>query len=110
MRQDHDLAGIEALRFICAFAILLWHYQHFLFSGEYVAAIADEARPAFPLYRLFSPAYNYGYLAVQIFWVISGFIFYRQYAGPITDRKVHFVDFAVRRFSRLYPLHFFTLL
>jgi peptidoglycan/LPS O-acetylase OafA/YrhL len=110
MRQDHDLAGIEALRFVCGFAILLWHYQHFLFSGEYIAAVAEEARPTFPLYQFFLPAYNYGNVAVQIFWVISGFIFYRQYAMSIKDRKVPFVFFAVRRFSRLYPLHLVTLL
>jgi peptidoglycan/LPS O-acetylase OafA/YrhL len=34
-KQNHELVGIEVLRFICAFAILIWHYQHFFFTGEY---------------------------------------------------------------------------
>jgi peptidoglycan/LPS O-acetylase OafA/YrhL len=34
--KDEDaLAGIEPLRFVCAVAVLIWHYQHFMFVGPY---------------------------------------------------------------------------
>jgi peptidoglycan/LPS O-acetylase OafA/YrhL len=109
MKQSHELAGVEVLRFICAFAVLLYHYQHFLFSGAYIDTVADSTRNTFPMYALFLPAYEYGYRAVEVFWVISGFIFYRQYAELVNKGIVGFLDFAIRRFSRLYPLHFVTL-
>jgi peptidoglycan/LPS O-acetylase OafA/YrhL len=98
------------LRFICALAILLWHYQHFFFNGTYDDAHALAIRPGFPFYSVLKLAYEHGAEAVQLFWMISGFIFYRQYADSIGFRHVGVYDFSVRRFSRLYPLHMATLL
>jgi len=110
MKQSHELAGIEVLRFICAFSVLLWHYQHFFFTGAAVETVAASIRDTIPMYALFRPFYEYGFAAVPVFWVISGFIFYRQYAEFVNKGSVGFLDFAFRRFSRLYPLHFVTLL
>jgi peptidoglycan/LPS O-acetylase OafA/YrhL len=110
MKQGYEVAGVEVLRFICAFAVLLYHYQHFLFTGAYIDTVAASTRDTFPMYALFRPFYEYGWAAVQVFWVISGFIFYRQYADLVNKGRVGFLDFAIRRFSRLYPLHFVTLL
>ena len=110
MNRDHELSGIEVLRFICAFAVLFWHYQHFFFSGAFVEVNAEKIRNALPMYALFKPVYLYGFWAVQVFWLISGFIFYRQYANAIINRSIGLSDFVIRRFSRLYPLHFITLL
>jgi peptidoglycan/LPS O-acetylase OafA/YrhL len=55
-------------------------------------------------------AYDHGDLAVPAFWAISGYIFYWRYAQPINSHRSGLADFSVRRFSRLYPLHFSTLL
>ena len=110
MKQDHELAGIEVLRFMSAFAVLIWHYQHFFYSGVPEEAVLAQARDSLPLHTLFLPAYKYGYWAVQVFWLISGFIFYRQYADTVSNRSIGFLDFVLRRFSRLYPLHLVTLL
>jgi peptidoglycan/LPS O-acetylase OafA/YrhL len=110
MKKEHELAGIEVLRFFCAFGVLIWHYQHFFFVGEWDAAEAQIIRPAFPLYHLFSVFYDNGSLAVPFFWVISGFIFYWHYSEKIRDQSVLFPEFLVRRISRLYPLHFVTLI
>jgi len=104
----HELVGIEVLRFLCAFAILVWHYQHFFFVGAVENALV--LRSTFPFYRLLRFAYEDGFWAVKIFWVISGFIFYWRYARPILNRQVGLLEFAARRFSRLYPLHVLTLL
>jgi len=54
--------------------------------------------------------YNQGGLAVPIFWAISGFIFFWKYSQSIYSRKTNFASFFMLRFSRLYPLHFATLL
>src|SRR5258708_27237099 len=110
MKKDHELAGIEILRFVCAFGVLVWHYQHFFFRGAWNAEIGAALRPKLPLYSWFSFFYNNGSLAVPFFWVISGFIFYWHYADIVSSGGVKLRDFSVRRFSRLYPLHFFTLI
>jgi peptidoglycan/LPS O-acetylase OafA/YrhL len=107
--QTHELSGIEILRFICALVILIWHYHHFMFVGEYDDAVGLAIRPALPFYEPLRYAYDGGFWAVDVFWVISGFIFYWRYAKPIFNRRVGPVEFATRRFSRLYPLHIATL-
>ena len=110
MKKDHELAGIELMRFICAFAVLIWHYQHFFFVGEWNSEAGKLLRPTLPLYKYFSVFYENGSLAVPFFWVISGFIFYWHYSESILDRSVLLNEFLLRRFSRLYPLHFVTLI
>jgi peptidoglycan/LPS O-acetylase OafA/YrhL len=107
--HKHELAGIEILRFLCAVAVLIWHYQHFFFLGEFDNTQA-QFRPVQPFYGLLQLLYERGYLAVSIFWGISGFIFYWRYAHQIFHRRVGLFEFAIRRFSRLYPLHITTLM
>src|SRR5258705_313772 len=104
---DHALAGIELMRFGCAFAVLMTHYSAFSLYGIYDESIFAAARPTMPLYAILFPFYEFGPWAVQMFWLISGFIFYRQYADVIG--KITLREFMIRRFSRLYPLHFTTL-
>jgi peptidoglycan/LPS O-acetylase OafA/YrhL len=106
----HELAGLEILRFLCAFAVLVWHYQHFFFTGPYDDSRGQALRAAEPLHWLLRPMYEHGSRAVQIFWAISGFIFYWKYARQIFDRRIRFDDFSFRRISRLYPLHLVTLI
>jgi len=67
-------------------------------------------RPGFPFYSVLAPFYEHGHSAVQVFWVVSGFVFMRRYRHEIQTAVVSFEDFALRRFSRLYPLHFATLI
>jgi peptidoglycan/LPS O-acetylase OafA/YrhL len=49
-------------------------------------------------------------LGVHLFWCISGFIFFWKYSDAIASRTISGKKFFVLRFSRLYPLHFVTLL
>jgi len=48
-----------------------------------------------------------GYLAVDFFFVLSGFILSHSYLYK--HSSISFVEFISHRISRLYPLHFFTL-
>ena len=105
-QSQHKLLGLEWIRFIAAFAILIWHYQHFAFVGYQPVDFVKEQQP---FYSLFKPLYDYGGLGVQLFWCISGFIFFWKYREPICQKTVDGKAFFILRFSRLYPLHFITL-
>jgi peptidoglycan/LPS O-acetylase OafA/YrhL len=104
---ENKLLGLEAIRFVCALAVLFWHYQHFSFFAD---AAIGFARDRQPLYALFRPFYDFGYFGVTIFWCISGFIFFWKYRYSIAEGRVGRMRFFVLRFSRLYPLHLATLL
>jgi peptidoglycan/LPS O-acetylase OafA/YrhL len=100
------LLGLEALRFVAAFAVLIWHYQHFAYVGDQPV---DFVKGQMPFYGLLSPFFEAGEYGVWAFWCISGFIFFWKYRDAISDRSVGGWTFFVFRLSRLYPLHFATL-
>ena len=106
---DHNkLLGLEILRFVAAVAVLVFHYQHFVFQG--VSQPAEFVRAHQPLYPVLQLLYEQGFEGVRVFWCISGFIFFWRYRESIADGRVGGRKFFVLRFSRLYPLHFATLL
>jgi peptidoglycan/LPS O-acetylase OafA/YrhL len=112
MRQSatsptEKLLGLEALRFVAAFAVLIWHYQHFSYIAD---KPADFVPSEMPFYGLFAPFFEAGEYGVWVFWCISGFIFFWKYREPISDRSIGGWTFFVFRLSRLYPLHFVTLM
>ena len=103
----NKLLGLEALRFLAALAVLLWHYVHFAYVAD---KPVDLVRDQLPLYDLLWPFYEAGKYGVWVFWCISGFIFFWKYRDAISDRSMRGWTFLVYRLSRLYPLHFVTLL
>lgn len=102
------LYTLDALRGIAALSVVFWHWQHFS-RTRYVLS-ATFQREEQPLYGVFSLFYEHGALAVDLFFSLSGFIFFWLYARPIGERRISARDFFVLRFSRLYPLHLCTLL
>lgn len=104
---EPTLLGLEVLRFACAVSVLLWHYNHFYMAGHTRQGFSVTGQP---LYAWLKPFYEAGWLGVQVFWALSGFIFFWKYARPVADGQVPAWRFAVLRFSRLYPLHLLTLL
>jgi peptidoglycan/LPS O-acetylase OafA/YrhL len=70
-------------------------------------SLSHTQQPFFAVLRLF---YTYGYVGVDFFFLISGFIFFRLYAEKVADRSLSLGAFWLRRFSRLYPLHLATLI
>jgi peptidoglycan/LPS O-acetylase OafA/YrhL len=104
--QDR-IVGIELLRFASALAVLVFHYQHFAFVGYAPVDFIKEAQPFFRSLQLF---YENGHYGVQVFWCISGFIFFWKYGNAIAERGISARAFFVLRVSRLYPLHLLTLL
>ena len=104
---DQRLVGLEVLRFLAAIGVLVWHYQHFTFTGP---SGPDWDPGRLPLRWLFAPFYAYGHAGVSLFWCLSGFLFTWKYRGAVADNGISFGHFLWRRFSRLYPLHLVTLL
>jgi peptidoglycan/LPS O-acetylase OafA/YrhL len=103
----NKLLGLEALRFLSAFAILVYHYAHFGYVADKPVGLVQER---LPLYGLLHGFYDSGTYGVWIFWCISGFIFFWKYRDAIAERSIGGWKFFGLRFSRLYPLHLVTLL
>jgi len=58
-----------------------------------------------PIEWLLKPLYEQGWAAVDLFFPLSGFVFYWLYARAIQERTTGAETFALLRFSRLWPLH-----
>ena len=96
---------IDFCRSIAAIVVAILHWQIFMTEldwGNYASGDSIQA----PMPVLLGPIYEYGYFAVQYFWMISGFIFASVYGAS----KIGFYEFGIRRLARLYPLALLTLL
>lgn len=98
--------AVDVLRGFAAVAVLFYHYRHMQFPPGVFDIYGGDMAGMLPLYDWLFPFYLYGNWAVQVFWMISGFVFTTVYAGKDTPGR----DFALRRLARLYPLHLVTLL
>lgn len=100
---------LDVCRGIAALSVVIWHFQHFYYQPGR-GLVAGYLRAAQPFYTILWPFYEYGIFAVQFFFCLSGFIFFGMYLSRIADGQVTARAFSILRFSRLYPLHFLTLL
>jgi len=106
--EPKRLTSLDALRGIAALSIVFWHWQHFFaIDGDWMEGWNREMQP---LFWLFKPLYLQGWAAVDLFFVLSGFVFFWLYGDPIRERRVEGWRFALLRFSRLYPLHLVLLI
>lgn len=87
--------------------VVFWHWRHFYYVGTQERQLTSDQLPWFDAFFLF---YTKGDLAVELFFTISGFVFCWLYASTIESKRISAGDFALLRFSRLYPLHFATLI
>ena len=100
---------IEILRFITSFAVVVRHYHFFFLPRSTISKIEILTDPSIqPFYFFLQIFYLKGDYAVPIFWGISGFIFALVYLEQ--KKNTTGIQFFVNRFSRLYPLHFATLI
>ena len=102
------LHSLDVARGIAAFAVVLWHWQHFFYDGDAVSPAFVRGRQ--PLYSALRAFYDRGDQAVSLFFTLSGFIFFWLYADRISSGAVHLREFFVLRISRLWPLHLATLI
>lgn len=104
---------IELLRFLASLAVILAHYMHFFNPFNFNSnlkifknyLVFEEKY--LPFYEILEYFYRFGYYGVYFFWEISGFVLAYTY---LNKKNLNFKIFAINRFSRLYPLHLFSLI
>jgi peptidoglycan/LPS O-acetylase OafA/YrhL len=102
------LHSLDALRGVAALSVVVWHWQHFFaLTGDYPYRWQRAGQPFFWALK---PLYGAGWMAVDLFFALSGFVFFWLYADAIKVRAIRPGSFALLRLSRLYPLHFATLI
>jgi peptidoglycan/LPS O-acetylase OafA/YrhL len=87
------MAPLTALRFPAAFWVMLFHYVTVLPEGGI---------------RSWAPV-GKGYLAVDFFFILSGFILSHAHGEELLLKRLSFRDFCIKRLARIYPLHVLTL-
>ncbi len=103
------LRSLDSVRGFAALLVVVYHFQHLAAFGQNPSAWTVEAA-TLPFYELLKPVYLHGWMAVDLFFVISGFVFFWIYHEAIHARTIDASAFFVLRFTRLYPLHILTLL
>jgi peptidoglycan/LPS O-acetylase OafA/YrhL len=89
------LPSLTGIRGVAAWWIVLYHFR-------------DYISPYWP--RPFDHFMNYGYIAVDLFFVLSGFIIYYVYHAKfakVTPKLIR--SFLSARISRIFPLHIFFI-
>ena len=106
-KKNNRFYLLDFFRGIAAIAIVIFHYKIF-----YIEAVSLNSYVATeqPLYSVLFLAYEHGWIAVQFFFTLSGFIFFNLYRTKILEEKISFKNFFILRFSRLYPLHLLMLI
>ena len=88
--KRHRFVALDGLRGIAALSIVFYHLQ----VSNHVTHIQLVRN---------------GYLAVDLFFILSGFVIYSSYASRINS-TADFARFIGLRFFRVYPMHIATLL
>jgi peptidoglycan/LPS O-acetylase OafA/YrhL len=92
MPDAANIKSLTALRFFAAFWVVMYHYWPDLAVG-------------------FTPmAATKGYLGVEAFFTLSGFILCHVYLQGFGQGRFRYGDFLWNRLARVYPLHLATLL
>ena len=91
MPDAAHIKPLTALRFFAAFWVVLYHYWPNLAVG-FTPALAAK-----------------GYLGVEAFFVLSGFILCHVYLAGFGKGRFRYGDFLWNRLARVYPLHLATL-
>lgn len=93
-----EIEALTGLRAVAAFWVLLYHLRPFV-----AAAFPD-------MWNVFAVFSRTGYLGVDLFFILSGFIISYNYANRFaTFSWQNYRRFLWARLSRLYPVHLFTL-
>ena len=88
--MPQNLKPLTAMRFFAAMWVVAYHFTPSLGLG--MPALIGK-----------------GYLGVELFFVLSGFILSHVYLEAFGDRRFRYSDFLWARLARIYPLHLVTL-
>ena len=100
MTSRVDIRALTGLRFVAALLVLIAH----------VALAFPNVALAFPTSLLRRLLVGLASAGMSLFFVLSGFVMWLNYAHPIAARKPGAIrDFALARFARLYPMYFVVI-
>jgi peptidoglycan/LPS O-acetylase OafA/YrhL len=101
--------SLDAIRGFAALIVVLCHWQFYFYTDQTLQTkpLEELGLPLFPFLSIF---YHHAFFAVDLFFLLSGFIFFWFYADKIADRKTPFGNFMCYRITRLYPVHLITLI
>jgi peptidoglycan/LPS O-acetylase OafA/YrhL len=94
--MKYQIDQLTSLRGIAAWWVVVYHFELYLvnYLPDFAHTIVTK-----------------GYLAVDFFFILSGFVIYITYGNKLQSfEKNYFINYILRRLSRIYPLHLFTLL
>ena len=88
---------LTSLRGIAALLVVLFHTKHHIAESEWLSFLY--------------PVVSNGYLAVDFFFLLSGFILAFKYHKEFSEHPQQgYTAFIIKRLARIYPLHFFVML
>ncbi|MFN0106119.1 MAG: acyltransferase family protein [Bryobacteraceae bacterium] len=97
------LSPLDGLRGLASLIIVILHYRNL--NDKWNETIINTN----PFWDQLILVYKFGWMGVEFFFVLSGFIFYWKYGEMISEKAITLTNFAILRLSRLYPLHVATL-
>lgn len=100
-----EIKSLTGVRGIAALVIAVHHF----ISKYYIQGFEQRAGDSWLDYVLFNFA-NHGYLMVELFFILSGFVLALSYDSKFADgiTKTTYKQFMIKRFNRIYPLYFFS--
>jgi peptidoglycan/LPS O-acetylase OafA/YrhL len=90
MNGSQEIRPLTSLRFFAAMWVVLYHYWPNLSAS-------------------LPPMVEKGYLGVELFFILSGFILCHVYLDSAADGRFRYGGFLWARLARVYPLHLATL-
>lgn len=105
--QPEHLVLVDILRGVAALTIVIYHFKNF-FRGTAETRLTPQNLYETPLFSRLEILTSHGSAAVMLFWMISGLVMVLVYGSASSNRSGH--TYLINRVSRLYPLHFLTLL
>ncbi len=96
MGKHKEIVSLTGVRGMAAFIVMIHHY---------IASIDSNFKKS-------SAYWDHGYLMVELFFVLSGFVMALSYNSKFSDSigNKDYVIFMSKRFNRVYPLYFFSIL
>jgi peptidoglycan/LPS O-acetylase OafA/YrhL len=97
--MNKQLGALTSLRGIAALIVVIFHFAYYTLP---LTGIVLSAHSNF---------FRNGYLAVDLFFMLSGFIMAYVYVDQFSNgvSKSNYWEYLRSRFARIYPLHLFTL-
>ena len=93
MNDAANIRPLTSLRFFAAMWVVVYHYWPKLDLAGAVPMVVEK-----------------GYLGVELFFILSGFILCHVYRTSVEEGRFRYGSFLWNRLARVYPLHLATLL